>query len=83
MFEYLRLVHTYDASTSISARKSTSEPGQLKPTSMLVLVLVVMLLLVLVLVLASSRFTRPFSCAYAYACVVCVNQPLGSLEQWL
>ena len=24
----------------------------------------------------ASRFTRAFSCAYAYACVVRVNQPL-------
>ena len=32
------------------------------------------LLLTLVLVLA--RFPRTFSCAYAYACVVHVNQPL-------
>ena len=31
--------------------------------------------LALALVLASSRFTRSFSCACAYACVVRVNQP--------
>ena len=30
---------------------------------------------VLALVLASSRSTRMFSCAYAYVCIVCENQP--------
>ena len=70
-----KLVHTYDASKSISASKSTCEPGQRKlkrkrrkknP-----------FLLTLVLVLASPRFTHTFSCAYVctYACVVRVNQP--------
>ena len=33
-----------------------------------------------VLELVSSRFTRILSCAYAYACVVRVNQPYVSVR---
>ena len=61
--ETLRLVHTYDASTSI--RKSMCEPGQCKRKKENVSFSCALL--------ASPRFT----CTFSYACIIRVNQPLS------
>ena len=58
------------ASPSTSVRKRTCEPGHDASTSASARKRKSFLLLALTLVLASSRFTRTFSCACAYACVV-------------